>query len=116
MNTPRKEFSRATKRAAWERSGGRCECVIDGLRCDAPVDTGCFIYEHLDPVWISDDASLDNCGVFCLPCAKAKTRKDVADIAKVKRIRDKRIKALASKRPFRGWRRFDGTVVYANKR
>lgn len=124
---PRREFSRATKRAAWERANGRCEgniayqfvpgTVSPDYRCGAPIDIGNFHYDHIDPDWYSKDNELSNCQVLCTACHKAKTAGDGADIAKSKRIRDKRIKALVSKRPMPGSRRskfkkkMDGTVV-----
>lgn len=119
--TPRREFSRATKRAAWERANGRCEGNIAyqfvDIRCGAPIDIGNFHYDHIDPEWYSKDSELSNCQVLCTACHKAKTARDMANIAKSKRIRDKRIKALVSKRPMPGSRRshlkkrMDGTVV-----
>lgn len=122
VSKPRKEFSAAVKRAAWERSGGRCEgwATTDlmhhfgrsiGIRlCNAVVRKGKCAFDHRIPVWTCDDASLANCQVLCLPCHKAKTAQDVKAIAKSKRIiRGKR----KSKRGFRFWRRFNGEIVYA---
>ena len=122
----RKEFSRATKRAAWERCGGRCEgWILDdpnhfhgsGFVCCAPIDVGSFHYDHIDNVWTSQDNSLENCQVLCVPCHKEKTKRDVKQIAKSKRIQDKRIKALTSKRPMAFGRnsslkrKMNGTIV-----
>jgi 5-methylcytosine-specific restriction enzyme A len=126
MSTPRKEFTKATRRAAWERCGGRCEgliiwwsgvCSRFGDRCLAPIDIGCFHYDHIDNVWTSQNNSLENCQVLCIPCHKAKTRRDVKQIAKTKRIIDKRLKLRSSRTPMpfgKGdWRKrkMDGTVV-----
>lgn len=121
---PRREFSAATKRAAWERADGRCEGLtfgdlngFDGIRCGAPLDHGNFHYDHIDPDWYSKDSELENCQVLCRQCHLAKTNVDVKHIAKSKRIIDKRIKARKPKgRPLPGTRasgirkRFDGTV------
>lgn len=121
---PRREFSAATKRAAWERCGGHCEGVVqfDGwmaqpMPCGAPLNHGCFHYDHCDPDWYSKDNELSNCKVLCRLCHAAKTKVDVKAIAKSKRIRDKRIKARKPKgRPLPGTRasglrkRMDGTV------
>jgi 5-methylcytosine-specific restriction protein A len=99
----RNEFSRATRRQAWERARGQCEGQIwaDGgyTRCTAPIDLGRFHYDHIDPDFISGRNDLYNCAVLCLECHHAKTARDQGTIAKVKRIRDKQIKALTSKRP-----------------
>ena len=100
---PRREFSAKTKAAAWERANGMCEGLIvterswpTPVRCNAPVDIGCFHYDHIDPVWISGSNSLTNCMVLCVPCHKLKTKTDVKNIAKVKRIHKK---AAGTKKP-----------------
>jgi len=110
---PRREFSAKTKTAAWERAGGQCEGLVITerswpvlVRCTAPVDIGCFVYEHLNPAWMSDDASLENCAVYCLRCAKVKTKLDVKNIAKAKRIIAKRTKTKKPRgRPLPGTKR-----------
>lgn len=127
----RHEFSRKTKRAAWERCGGNCEgkryqapwptmarsTPLIEVRCNAPLAPGRYVFDHIDPDWISGCDDLDNCQVICTLCHKLKTAHDQADIAKVKRIRDKAIKAKTSRRPLPGgkhdWRKkkLDGTVV-----
>lgn len=117
---PRHEFSRKIKCAAWERCGGRCEgqWLDDEIvtRCWAPIDIGNFHYDHIDPDWFSGCNDLSNCQVLCVVCHKEKTARDQTNIAKSKRVRDKRSKALTSKRPFRFWRRFNGEIVDARKR
>jgi 5-methylcytosine-specific restriction enzyme A len=106
----RREFSRKTKRLAWERCGGRCEGVLPPpsnsfqtfdiiLYCSAPLRSGQFEYDHHDPDWFSNDNELSNCVVLCRTCHRSKTAKDQGDIAKTKRIRDKAIGALTSKNP-----------------
>ena len=120
---PRKEFSVAVRRAAWERAGGRCEGTLihwdngTSERCGAPIDIGNFHYDHIVPTWMSDDASLANCQVLCTACHKTKTKQDVKNIAKVKRIQKKqaglrkpRGRALAGTKRS-GWKRkIDGRV------
>jgi 5-methylcytosine-specific restriction endonuclease McrA len=121
--TPRREFSAATRRAAWQRCQGFCEgrkwsdVAGEMTRCLAPIDLGNFHYDHIDPDWFSSDNDLDNCQVLCRVCHQAKTKRDVKNISKSKRIRDKLIKARKPKgRPIpgskrSGWRkRMDGTV------
>ena len=112
----RREFSTKTKREAWERCNGMCEMNRNGVRCGAPIDLGRFIYDHLDPDWYSKDNELENCQVICLPCNREKTAKDQGDIAKSKRIIDKRMKARKPGRAMPGTKasglrkRMDGTV------
>ena len=133
--TPRREFSAATRRAAWQRANGRCEGLVradtgiaddptapyDYLpalkRCNSPIDLGEFHYDHIDPDWFSKDDELSNCQLLCRECHRRKTRKDIRNIAKSKRLRDKQIKARKPKgRSIPGSKRsglrkrMDGTV------
>lgn len=104
----RNEFSRKTRRLAWERANGQCEGMFTWPtlagpsrpeRCTAPIDIGCFHYDHIDPDFFSGRNDLANCQVLCTRCHAEKTAKDQGNIAKVKRIRDKAIKALTSRNP-----------------
>jgi|SRR5215472_14989652 len=119
----REEFSAEVRRAAWERCQGFCEgrrwsdVAGEMTRCCAPIDIGEFHYDHVIPYWTCRDSSLSNCQVLCRECHRRKTKGDVRDIAKVKRIRDKLIKARRPKgRPIPGSKRsglrkrMDGTV------
>ena len=121
----RQEFSRKTRRKAWERADGVCEGLVfrpeivgmEWVRCNAPLYYGCFHFDHVDPAWTSGRNDLANCQLLCLPCHKEKTVKDQGDIAKSKRIQDKRIKAKTSRNPLPGGRsskykkKMDGSVV-----
>ena len=91
--------------------------------CFSPdcVSEGPFIAEHWTPVALGN-ASKPDC-LLCEPCAHRKTyglRGDISSIAKVKRLngttssqwsrrqeRGSKLKGAG----FRGWRKFDGTVV-----
>ena len=115
--SPREEFSSITRRLAWARANGRCEGIVPGIfdvpglfddpvRCDAPIDIGEFHYDHINPEWLSFNNDLANCQVLCRECHRIKTKGDVKTIAKVKRIRDKRIKARRPRgRPLLGTKR-----------
>lgn len=136
----RNEFARKTRSAAWGRANGQCEGIVSVesgkyfcdrytlqtfagkdrdrfKRCTAPIDLGGFFYDHIDPDWFSGCNDLDNCQVLCDQCNKEKTAKDQGNIAKVKRIRDKRIKAKSSRTPMPFGRndprkrKMDGTIV-----
>ncbi len=131
----RAEFSRKTRRLAWERANGMCEGQIEVpfepiaemgkwlqpktvfRRCNFPIDLGLFHYDHIIPDWMGGDNNLSNCQVLCRLCHAKKTAVDVGAIAKAKRIQDRRSKSLTSKRPMpfgRGSkfkRKMDGTVV-----
>jgi len=91
----RREFTKATKRAALTRSGGRCEAVgawynlAPGCRCNAPLAAG-VEFDHIDLDANSHDNSLENCAAVCIPCHKFKTAKiDTPKAAKTLRQQDK---------------------------
>lgn len=103
----RREFSRKTKRQAWDRSGGRCEAVgaiyglPAGLRCIADLMRTGVNYDHVDPDANSKDNSLDNCAAVCPPCHKWKSgKRDVPMIAKTVRQQDAARGIKRTKRPF----------------
>ena len=125
----RHEFSQKTRRLAWERSGGRCEGIVDADpragwrhpdRCNVYLLPGRYIYDHINPDWFSGCNKLSNCQVICDYCDHRKTARDIKAIAKAKRIRRKADPATR-KRPrrvlrSRGFdktrtRKFSGEVV-----
>lgn len=119
----RHEFTAKTKRAALERSGGRCEA--DGALYGLPVGTRCandlargVIFDHVIADHNSRDNSLENCKSICFPCNRFKTHKhDAQMIAKTRHQFDKHHGIKDNSRPMPGsrasnWKkRMDGTVV-----
>lgn len=109
----RRNFSKAVKLAAWERSGGRCE------ECTAPLSAGNIEYDHRIPDAFGGEPTLENCVVLCKSCHRSKTSKaDQPNIARAKRRQAKHIGAKPKPRrsfatnrdgPFK--RRLDGTTV-----
>jgi 5-methylcytosine-specific restriction protein A len=94
-----RQFTRKTNSLAWQRCGGCCEGSLpDGSRCGAPLVTGHINYDHRDPYEFSHDSSLENCQVLCDPCDDAKTfERDIPDIRKSDRIRDKHVGAFETR-------------------
>jgi hypothetical protein len=90
----RREFSTQTKRDAYSRSGGICECHrIPWLErpkgCGVKLVTGAIFYEHIICDFHCSDNSLSNAAVLCRTCWKEKTaRFDIPSIAKTKRLID----------------------------
>ena len=76
----RSEFKSATKVKAYERSKGKCE------KCNEPLQTGKFHYDHEIPDALGGPNTLENCKVICTACHSDKTAgQDVPQIAKMKR-------------------------------
>jgi len=82
---PRSEFSKATKTAAWDRSGGRCEI------CTAKLFPGRFIYDHVIPTALGGEATLENCAVICKACNAVKTSSDQSRISKARDVEEKHL-------------------------
>lgn len=121
--TRRLNFNAPTKRAAWIRAGGLCECHrIPWLNrpqgCGVKLITGGTYYEHINPDAIVKNNSLDNCAVLATACFKEKTRSyDVKVIAKSNRVRDRHrgigrsvVRPLAGTRASGLRKRMNGTV------
>lgn len=96
----RLEFTAATKRDAFSRSGGICECHrIPWLNrpdgCGVRLVAGNIFYEHINPDAIRQDNSLDNAAVLCKTCWREKTdHYDRPVIAKSNHVRDRHIGAV----------------------
>lgn len=113
MINRRREFTKATKREARDRSGGICECHrlvnVPGLvpgGCGQPLVAGETFYEHANPTFISSDNSLANCAALTKTCWKIKTASyDLPTIAKVKRVKDAWHGISGAGRPMDGSRR-----------
>jgi 5-methylcytosine-specific restriction endonuclease McrA len=73
----RKAFTRPVKAAVLQRSNGMCEAL------------GCTNvgrdFDHIKPVAIGGDNSLDNCQLLCRPCNAAKGVTEAQDAAKADR-------------------------------
>lgn len=91
----RAEFSKTTKRQAYERSTGLCEASgafygLDSVtRCNASLKYG-VEYDHIILEANSHDNSLENCAAVCKKCHGIKTRtRDIPTAAKTVRQQDK---------------------------
>jgi hypothetical protein len=116
-------FPKPIKRAALERSGGRCEATgelygyLPGVRCDANLAYG-VEFDHAILWANSRDSSLGNCVCVCPSCHKFKTANhDTPKAAKTVRQRDKHSGIRSEKAPMPGsrkskWKRtMDGRTV-----
>lgn len=82
----REEFSDKVRAQAFLRCGGKCESC--GMRLKVSEGE----YDHVIPYFLTQDSTLSNCQVLCVPCHRgvgAKTAADQKVISKVKRVKAK---------------------------
>ena len=89
----RQEFSTKTKVAAWNRCGGRCESCGTEIQPGDRVD-----FDHIIPDGLRKNNDVSNCQVLCRPCHIEKTKTDVTQIAKAKRVEKKHTGAFRQTR------------------
>jgi hypothetical protein len=96
----RLEFTSRTKREAYARSKGVCEChLLAGVPgivrggCGTPLTPLAGIYyEHINQAFVRDDNSLGNCAVLTRTCWTIKTRfADLPTVARIKQRIDRNI-------------------------
>lgn len=106
----RREFSKATKLKAWERTQGRCE------DCGCKIIAGQVEYDHVIEAYLGGGNTVSNCRVLCARCHVSKTAQRRPEVDKTRRLVEKQAN-VRSKRPMPGsrrskWKRkMDGTVV-----
>jgi 5-methylcytosine-specific restriction protein A len=107
----RLEFSQATRKAAWKRAGGYCECG-----CQRPFDLshpkGCPDYHHRIEAFLGGDNSLDNCMCIRRDCHAAITATESAPKAAKVRREDKRRTGTERPKKTIPYRRFNGEAVW----
>lgn len=93
MRHRRNEFTKDTKRQAYERSGGICECHliphVFPQPCGRPLGEGNTWYEHIEPDRICGLNDLSNCAVLTKTCGRLKSAVyDARIIARVRKRED----------------------------
>jgi 5-methylcytosine-specific restriction enzyme A len=76
------EFTKKVRGLAFARCKGKCE------KCSAALKVGEGEYDHVIPLALGGESTLENCEVLCRPCHRdpgSKTAQDVKRIAKAKR-------------------------------
>lgn len=71
-------------------------------------------YDHVIPIILGGANRESNLQFLCVPCHAGKTKLDVKLKAKVARVR-KRHLGIKKPRTIRSWRRFDGSIVHAER-
>jgi 5-methylcytosine-specific restriction endonuclease McrA len=88
--TARKRLSAAQRCEILERQHDLCAGCRETLiwsEVDGKTVYGPMIDEHVIPLELGGSNDLSNRELRCVPCAKAKTKKDHRDIAHVRRMR-----------------------------
>lgn len=107
----RREFSKAIKRAAFERAAGHCE------QCGTPLRNKPVEYDHATADFMGGANDLGNIVVLCAACHKAKTSQDRPMLDRARRIVDKHKYGIRKRSTFpagrdsRWKRKVDGSVV-----
>lgn len=90
----------------YEKANGDCAVCGQGvLSCE---------FDHIIPLILGGANRESNIQLLCVPCHRAKTKRDVKIKAKVARVKKKHI-GIKKPRTIRSWRRFDGSIVHAER-
>jgi 5-methylcytosine-specific restriction endonuclease McrA len=106
---PRTEFPQPVRKAAFARAckDGKPHCE----KCGKFIRAGHLIFEHLIPDGLGGEPTLENCGVYCRPCADIKTvEEDNPRMNKADRVL-KRAYGLGKRRRTIPGRRFNGDPI-----
>lgn len=101
-NTKRKRLTRAERDLILTRQDNNCDKCHETLIWSMIGDTAVFgpmIDEHILPLELKGSNDLSNRALYCVPCAKKKTKEDLGRIAKAKR----QAEMMAPREPKRRW-------------
>jgi 5-methylcytosine-specific restriction protein A len=98
------DFTRQQRAEIAKRAGFHCQmCGLNALPGEA---------DHILPVELGGESEVENGRWLCAPCHRSKTKADIQGIRKADRVRDRNNGVMPkSRRGFRGWRLFNGTIV-----
>lgn len=105
----RRYLSRLARIRIYDNAEGKC-CL-----CGWPIDAGRggkWVVEHLKPLWLGGADDELNMGPAHQRCAVEKTVSEAPVKAKGDRVRARHL-GIRKRRTFRGWRKMNGEVVYA---
>ena len=108
----RAEFTMKTKRAAWDRADGVCECGCGQPFGKHPKERP--EYHHRVEAAIGGDNSLDNCWCIRADCHSAITSNVSAPRAAKVRREGKRQRGMTKPKRKMPYRRFNGDPVWPN--
>jgi 5-methylcytosine-specific restriction endonuclease McrA len=81
----RRNFSKKTLAERFKLCEGRCES------CGVALKPGSWHGDHNNPDGLTGEPTLENCRCLCVSCHAAKTKHDVAVIAKAVRVEAKHL-------------------------
>jgi 5-methylcytosine-specific restriction enzyme A len=84
-NMRRRNFSKKTLAERFKLCEGRCES------CGVALKPGTWHGDHNNPDGLTGEPTLENCRCLCVACHAAKTKQDVAVIAKAVRVEAKHL-------------------------
>jgi 5-methylcytosine-specific restriction endonuclease McrA len=104
-------FTRKQRGEIARRADGACE------QCRVRLKVGEGEADHILPIELGGANEVANGQWLCRACHADKTGDDVRRIRKADRQRDRHSGAMpSSQRGFRGWRRFNGDLVWKDRR
>jgi hypothetical protein len=123
QRTKRLEFSKKVRLEIFLRAGGPDKLRCEGKDCGLPIKGSNFEIDHTLECWEMEDVehgyrealTAEDGKLLCIPCHDAKTGKKAGERARCKKVVEKAAKARKPKQPFKGWRKFDGSVVWNDK-
>lgn len=117
------EFPKKVRMEIFLRAGGPGNLRCEAEGCGLPIKGSNFELDHTIEEWERREVregrrppTAEDGKLLCIPCHDAKSGKKTGERSHCKRIVEKSANARKVKRPFRGWRRFNGDRVWNNQR
>ncbi len=105
----RKSLSRLAKVHVFDSHGGTC------WLCHTKIAAGQkWECDHIKPLWLGGVDNESNLAPVHVHCHRTKSARDRTVKAKGDRVRANHLGIKKRGRKFRGWKRMDGTAVYAD--
>jgi 5-methylcytosine-specific restriction protein A len=107
----RRTITPAKQVRIFDANGGCCHICELKIQVGEPWDV-----EHIKPLWLGGADDESNMKPAHRWCHQGKTSAEAPVRAKSNRVRARHLGIARKPTKFRGWRKMDGTVVYANDR
>ena len=107
--TARRTISRLARVRVFDSYGGICHICRFRIQVGQAWDC-----EHIKPLWLGGEDTETNMAPAHKVCHRTKSADESPQRAKSNRVRAKHL-GIKKRSGFRGWRKFDGTPVYARR-